>query len=55
MADGIRVTIEGDKELVAFLPAAHDEAVLLAGMEAAQVGEVRMRTRSDFAWSDPPH
>lgn len=45
MADGIKITIEGDKELVAFLKAAHDEAVLQAGMESAMAGAVRMRTR----------
>jgi hypothetical protein len=45
MADGVKITIEGDKELVAFLQNAHDEAVLLAGMESAMAGALRMRTR----------
>lgn len=45
MADGIKITIEGDKELVAFLNAAHDEDVLKAGMESAMAGALRMRTR----------
>jgi hypothetical protein len=44
MADGIKITVEGDKELVAFLNAAHDEAVLIAAQEAAMAGAVRART-----------
>lgn len=45
MADGIKITIEGDKELVAALSAMHQEAVLIAGQEAAMAGALRMRTR----------
>ena len=44
MADGIKISIEGDKELVAFLNAVHGEAVLIAAQEAAMAGAVRART-----------
>jgi hypothetical protein len=45
MSDGIKISIEGDRELAAFLKAAHEEAVLQAGMESAMAGALRMRTR----------
>ena len=45
MADGIKISVEGSDELVKALSAMHDEAIVLAGMEAAKAGSLRMRTR----------